>query len=284
MMRKSYLAVLFALASTVVFVMCKKKSDDPQPEASEEVDTSCQDFNLFGVARDREFGKQAFDFYSNKDSSGNIVLDSATYSKAYQYLYSIRNEILDKNNVNNEKEFEWKMRIIKDDTTLNAFCTPGGYIFVYTGIIKYLDSEDDFAGVLGHEMGHAALRHSTNTMTKQYGTSIFLDALGLGSSKLIGAIRGLKSLSYSRCHETQADEYSVVLLANTKYKCDGAASFFQKLIDSGAAGGTPEFLSTHPNPDNRVQFIDAKATNLKCSKTPSATSTAWAQFKTDLGL
>ena len=66
------------------------------------------------------------------------------------------------------------LRIIHDDSTLNAFCTPGGYIYIYTGILKFLDSEDEFAGVLGHEIAHADLRHSTRQMTKQYGVQILL--------------------------------------------------------------------------------------------------------------
>ena len=65
-------------------------------------------------------------------------------------------------------------RLIDDDKTLNAFCTPGGFIYVYTGLIKFLDSEDQLAGVMGHEIAHAALRHSTRQMTKVYGVQTLL--------------------------------------------------------------------------------------------------------------
>ena len=283
-MKNKYLFIASLFAILLLESTCKKKtSDDPQPLASSKIDKGCNDINLFGVAKDREFGKMAFDYFSNPDSSKLIVLDSAEYSKAYGYLNGIKNEILDKNNIDNEKEFEWKLRIIRDDTTLNAFCTPGGYIFVYTGIIKYLENEDDFAGVLGHEMGHAALRHSTQSMTKQYGTGIFLQALGYDRSILVNAIRQLGSLSYSRCHETQADEYSVSLLSGTKYKCNGAASFFEKLEASGSSG-PPEFLSTHPNPGNRVLSINIRADSLKCNKLIPFPGSGWAQFKSDLKL
>jgi predicted Zn-dependent protease len=53
------------------------------------------------------------------------------------------------------KDFSWRIRIIANDSVLNAFCTPGGYIYFYTGILKYLESEDQLAGVMGHEMAHA---------------------------------------------------------------------------------------------------------------------------------
>ncbi|MBC7390322.1 MAG: M48 family metalloprotease [Opitutaceae bacterium] len=283
-MKKRYLFISTLIAAICIFSTCKKKeSDDPQPLASTKIDKSCNDINLFGVAKDREFGKLAFDYFTNPDSSKLVIMDSVQYSKAYAYLNGIKNEILDKNNIDNEKEFEWRLRIIKDDSTLNAFCTPGGYIFIYTGIIKYLDKEDDFAGVLGHEMGHAALRHSTQSMTKQYGTGIFLQALGYDKSVLVKAIRQLGSLSYSRCHETQADEYSVSLLSNTKYKCNGAASFFEKLLKSGSAR-PPEFLSTHPDPGNRVTNINIRADSLKCLNRPEFSGSGWLQFKSDLNL
>ena len=76
-------------------------------------------------------------------------------------------------------EFDWRLRIIHDDSTLNAFCTPGGYIYIYTGILKFLDSEDEFAGVLAHEIGHADMRHSTRQMTKLFGVQLLLDVLSL---------------------------------------------------------------------------------------------------------
>ena len=282
-MKKRYLFITTLIAAICIFSTCKKKSDDPQPLASSKIDKSCNDINLFGVAKDREFGKMAFDYFTNPDSSKLVIMDSVQYSKAYSYLNGIKNEILLKNNIDNEKEFEWRLRIIKDDSTLNAFCTPGGYIFVYTGIIKYLENEDDFAGVLGHEMGHAALRHSTQSMTKQYGTGIFLQVLGYDKSILVNAIRQLGSLSYSRCHETQADEYSVSLLSNTKYKCNGAASFFEKLVASGTAR-PPAFLSTHPDPGDRVKNINIRADSLKCNKTVPYPVSGWTQFKKDLNL
>jgi len=68
-------------------------------------------------------------------------------------------------------DFAWQVKIIDDPETLNAFATPGGYIYVYTGLIKFLDTEDQLAGVMGHEIAHADLRHSTRQMTSSYGVS-----------------------------------------------------------------------------------------------------------------
>ena len=155
------------------------------------------------------------------------------------------------------------MKIIDDDETLNAFCAPGGYIYVYTGLIKYLDSEDQLAGVMGHEMAHAALRHSTRQMTKVYGLSA-LYAVISGKSEpgqLEQIALGLISLRFSRDHETEADTWSVKYLCPTDYNAAGAAGFFEKMEGRPSP---PEFLSTHPDPGNRVESIKAQRMNFGC--------------------
>jgi beta-barrel assembly-enhancing protease len=279
---KILFAALIAFGS--LMLGCKKDNGDgsPEPVVSGQVTTSCTDVNVFSIQRDMDLGAQV-DAEIRSDKVNYPVLDSAANANnawAYQYLYKIRDSIFAKSNVDYENTFKWKIAIIKDDSVLNAFCTPGGYIFVYTGIIKFLDNEDDFAGVLGHEIGHAALRHSTDGLLKQNGLSYILSALGGDSSRLAQIAASLVLLKYSRCHETQSDEYSVAVLKNSKYKCNGAASFFQKIGSSG----TPAFLSTHPDPGDRVVNINAHADKLGCNKTVAAPNTKWAELKTKLGL
>lgn len=279
-MLKKYCVLV--LAGAMLLFSCKKKSEDG-PAASDEVQTSCTDVNLFSINQDIALGAQV-DSQIRSTPAQYVILDSAANGNnawAYQYLNGIKKEIFDHANVDYETQFKWKIAILKDDTTLNAFCTPGGYIYVYSGIIKYLDNEDDFAGVLGHEIGHAALRHSTDAMMKEQGLSVLLSILGGDKSKLVQIAAQLSLLKYSRCHETQSDEYSVALLRNTKYKCNGAATFFEKLVAAGSAN-PPEFLSTHPSPDNRVANINAQADRLQCNKTVPASNTEWAKLKSIL--
>lgn len=218
------------------------------------------DVNIFSVQQDLAFGAQvSAEFESNP---ANVILDSAKYPAIYKYVYGLRDSILVNNTLNYETIFPWRIRVIKDDTTLNAFCTPGGYIYVYTALMKYLESEDQLIGVMGHEMAHADKRHSTDAMTREYGISMLLDIVfGKDKGQLARIAAGLKSLQYSRKHESEADEYSVIWLYNTAYNAKGAAGFFQKMIDQGASN-PPQFLSTHPSPENRVGAIEAKWTAL----------------------
>lgn len=218
--------------------------------------------NIFPVSKDIELGKQLVS-YLESDTSDIIILEPSSYPAAYSHIYRMRDAILNSGEVKYKDRFEWRIRIIHDDETLNAFCAPGGYIYIYTGIIKYLDNEYELAGVLGHEIAHADKRHSTNQMTTQFGLSIMLAVVG-GDETALGQLgAGLLLLKYGRAYEEEADEWSVRYLCETEYKADGAAQFFRKI----GSASVPEFLSTHPNPENRVESIEALAAELKCTGT-----------------
>jgi predicted Zn-dependent protease len=158
------------------------------------------------------------------------------------------------------------LRIIHDDSTLNAFCTPGGYIYIYTGILKFLDSEDEFAGVLGHEIGHADMRHSTRQMTKMFGVQSLISIIA-GNREMLGQVTtALVNLRFSRTHENEADEQSVKYLCPTEYNAAGGAGFFQKLQDMGGQS-PPEFLSTHPSPEGRIEHFKEHKETMSCTGT-----------------
>lgn len=221
--------------------------------------------NIFSVQDDVRMGKQMDEYFRNPDSSGLRILNPEEYPEAYAYIENIKNQILNSGSIRYKEEFEWKIGIIHDDQTLNAFATPGGYIFVYTGLIKYLDCGDHLAGVMGHEIAHSDKRHSTNQLTKQYGVSTLLGIL-LGNGTISQVSQSLLNLKFSRDDENDADENSVKYLCSTPHiSADGAAGFFQKLIDEGQTSSTFEFLSTHPNSDKRVENIRNKAKELECS-------------------
>jgi beta-barrel assembly-enhancing protease len=208
------------------------------------------------------------------------VLDSASYPAAYAHIYRIRDNILNSGKVYYKNDFPWRVRIIRDDNTLNAFCTPGGYIYVYTGIIKYLDNEMQLAGVMGHEIAHADRRHSANQMLKAYGVQTLIDILTSGTTQQLAELgANLLALSFSRSDETEADDYSVRYLLGTEYDPQGAKYFFQKI---GNSQGVPEFLSTHPNPDNRVANIESTWKCLGSGGNSGTFTERYQEFKNSL--
>lgn len=241
---------------------CKKDSDEESTEGTKVFLFSIQDDINLG----QQLKQEVFD-----NPMEYPLLDSVQYSSAYTYLRGLKDSILQTGDIDYADEFAWEVYIIENDSVLNAFAAPGGYLYFYTGLIKYLEKEDDLMGVMGHEMAHADLRHSVKQLQRQYGVQLLISiALGNEPSQMgqiLGGLAGnLGILKFSRNAETEADLASVDYLANTAYRCDGAATFFKKLSKAGAGGG-PVFLSTHPSPEDRVQKITQEAITLGCDTT-----------------
>lgn len=237
--------------------------------------------NIFSIEDDIKLGKQLDDQIA-ADPATYPLLSESQYPKAYEHIRRITNTLLNSGKIKYKDKFVWQIKIIKDDSTLNAFCAPGGYIYVYTGIIKYLDDESMLAGVMGHEIAHADRRHSTDQLTRKYGVDFLLGLLlGNNQNAIAGIAEGLGTLAYNRANETESDLASVEYLCETDYYSAGAAGFFKKLIEQGQAGKTPAFLSTHPNPDNRVENIEGKAKELNCTGT-NKNEASYADLKASL--
>ncbi|WP_242919395.1 M48 family metalloprotease [Pontibacter liquoris] len=256
--------------------------------------SSCDDNEgvIFSVQDDIKLGQQvAREVDSTYQAKGQLLDRNSTNAdvqKAYASLDRILNRVLNSGKVKYRNEFPWTVKIIKDDTVLNAFATPGGHMYVYTGLIKFLEDEDYLAGVLAHEIAHADRRHSVRQLQRDYGIAILLSvALGNdpGTLKQIAAQLGgtLAGLKFSRDAETEADTYSVTYLGGTSYyACDGAAGFFMQLNQQEQQQGTPpEFLSTHPDPDNRIANIEQEAQKQGC-KTTTAPDTDLNELKAAL--
>lgn len=228
---------------------------------------------LFSIEDDKELGRQV----AAEVDTTMPVLPQSQYPEVYSYLNNIVDEILAGGEVAYDEEFVWDLKVIHDDSVLNAFATPGGYMYIYTGLLKYLEDVDAVAGVIGHEMAHADLRHTSRNLQKQYGVSVLLSILvGKDASQIeqiaaqiAGTVAGLK---FTREYEAEADDQSVEYLATTPYRCDGAKLFFQKIEASGQGGGTPEFLSTHPSPEHRIEDITDKAIEIGCDTTATQNS------------
>ncbi|MEX0965823.1 MAG: M48 family metalloprotease [Bacteroidia bacterium] len=247
-MKKIFL--IFALLAPMLFG-CNDNPDD-------------NTLNIFSVEDDISLGQQTSEEINNSPAEFPI-LDEGQYPEAYAHLHRIRDNILNSGKVFYKDRFTWEMKIIHDDDVLNAFAAPGGYIYVYTGLIKFLEAEDQFAGVLAHEIAHADRRHVTDQLTKIYGIQFMLDVvLGTDQNAISDIAAQLAQLKFSRSAESDADEYSVIYLCPTELEADGAADFFRRMDDSQRP---PEFLSTHPNPENRVEKIEEKEQELGCTGT-----------------
>lgn len=229
---------------------------------------------LFSVEDDKALGQKVAHETDSTYRVKNQLLEKTSNARAYTLLNQIVTRVLNSGQLQYRNDFPWDVQIIKDDATLNAFATPGGHIYVFSGLIKFLDSEEQLAGVLGHEIAHADRRHTSRQLQQQYGISVLLSVLlGENPNQLAQIATGLGQLKFSRDYEREADDYSVVYLNGTNYySCDGAAGFFIKADAQGTAR-TPEFLSTHPDPGSRIQAIQTKADQLGCRNRTSSSAT-----------
>lgn len=214
-------------------------------------------FNIFPVSDDIQLGKQVQDEIQKDPKQYPILNNSAARS----YLQNMINQIIISPKIKYRKEFAYDVQIINDDKIVNAFCTPGGYIYVYTGLLKNLDNEATLAGVLGHEIAHAENRHSTQRMTKAYGASVLTNiVLGKDAGQLeqLGAnlLTGLALLKNSRSDEMEADEDSFHYLESTKWYPGGIKYFFEKVMTNKSSSIFEELLSTHPMPQDRLDQIN----------------------------
>lgn len=179
----------------------------------------------------------------------------------------------------------WTFRVV-DDPTVNAFALPGGFVYVTRGLMTHLTSEAELVGVLGHEIGHVTARHSVEQMSKQQLAQIGLVAGMLLKPELanFGDLAqtglGLLFLKYSRDDETQADELGLRYLTREHYDPREMVKVFQVLDrvsqQEASSGRVPDWLATHPSPQNRIQRISNDITKLNLD--PSGTTVAGERY------
>jgi len=157
------------------------------------------------------------------------------------------------------------------DPSINAFALPGGPMFINTGLLKAVDNEAQLAGVMGHEMSHVILRHGTNQASKRDFIELpaaLASQIAGGSTSLLTQLAGYGInfastgvlLKFSRSAESQADLNGSHMMAEAGYDPMQMAKFFDKLnAQAGAGGPGLQFLSDHPNPDNREKAIEKEA-------------------------
>ncbi|MBK6606367.1 MAG: M48 family metalloprotease [Leptospiraceae bacterium] len=178
------------------------------------------------------------------------------------YVQSIVKQLIRSPLVKRKKTYSYKVTILNDDKAINAFCTPGGYIYVYTGLLKFLDNEASLAAVLSHEIAHAEKRHVRQRMLSAMGVQLIVSAiLGNGSSvfKEMGLqIAGtLALLSNSRGDELEADELGFLYLQSSPYYQGAMSYFFEKIAKeekrNRMSKAVESLLSTHPIPEERLK-------------------------------
>jgi len=160
--------------------------------------------------------------------------------------------------------WNWSVAVIDDPETVNAWCMAGGRMAIYTGLIDQIQpSDDEIAQVMGHEIGHALANHTAEKMSVAIASSIGVAAVGVAADNKGAAMAGAAAaaalavtLPNSRTAETEADRIGIELAAKAGYDPDAAVTLWRKM-NNLPGGQPPQFLSTHPNPENREKKLAA---------------------------
>jgi beta-barrel assembly-enhancing protease len=175
--------------------------------------------------------------------------------------------------------YRFEFHALADPRTVNAFALPGGQVFVTAGLLHLLETDGQLAGVLGHEMGHVVARHGAQQMAKERLTQGLTGAAvlatydpnnpstqrGAAVAALVGRLVGMR---FGRQDELQADQLGVRLVAQSGYDPRAMIQVMQ-ILEKASPGRQVEFFSTHPNPEHRIERIQAAIAQAFPSGVPS---------------
>lgn len=197
-----------------------------------------------------------------KESHPSIVASMGLYEdKKLQDFMNEKGKAMAK--VSHRPELPYQFYIV-DSPVVNAFAVPGGYVYFTRGILAHFNNEAEFAGVLGHEIGHITARHSARQQKSQLLSTIALIGGAVLAPQVVGqnmeALQqglGLLSLKYSRDHESESDKLGVEYSSKIGYDAHQMANFFGTLkrISESSGQAVPQFMSTHPDPGNRYTRV-----------------------------
>ncbi|MBU1821583.1 MAG: M48 family metalloprotease [Bacteroidetes bacterium] len=222
--------------------------------------------SLWGCSRNPVTGKNELILMSKeqeiaigKESHPSIVATMGLYAdKNLQSFISEKGKAMAA--ISHRPDLPYQFFVV-DSPVVNAFAVPGGYVYFTRGIMAHFNNEAEFAGVLGHEIGHITARHSARQQTSQLLGQVGLIAGAIAVPELAQTLQqgiGLFLLSYSRAHETESDEIGVGYSSKIGYDAKEMADFFATLkrITDKSGHIIPTFQSTHPDPGNRQKKVN----------------------------
>ena len=235
------------------------------------------DFIFISTAEEVEIGQQvAADVESKEKSLRNSTVQN--------YVDDVGQKIV---RVCDRRDVDYKFKVIDKDE-INAFACPGGFIYIYTGLLEVLDNEAQLAAVLAHEVSHVVARHSIKKLQNIYGYAILAEiALGDKTEGTAGDIVNVAAMlilqGYSRDNEFEADRYGILYMKNAGYNPKGMIQVFEKFkkMEGSSMSGVLTLLSSHPPPADRIRKGQSEISRIGGSGLPYY-STQYNNIKSQL--
>jgi predicted Zn-dependent protease len=224
----------------------------------------------FNIVPDSTMNAMSFQSYDEFLSSHKLSTNASQTNMVKRVGSRIQNAVeqyCKRNNITDRLEgYKWEFNLV-EDPNVNAWCMPGGKVVVYTGILPIAQGEAGLAVVMGHEIAHAFAKHGAERMSQgllvelggvalstalkdkpEQTKNLFMQSYGIGTQ--IGVL-----LPYSREQESEADHLGLVFMAMAGYNPQEAISFWQRMAAQKTGAQPPEFLSTHPADQTRIQNL-----------------------------
>ena len=183
-----------------------------------------------------------------------------------QYVKRVGKKVIDGSDAK-KAGYPFEFHLLRDSKTVNAFALPGGQVFITAGLLRRMNSEAQLAAVLGHEAGHVIGRHAAEHLAKQQLGRALVTAVGVAASDDRGngqqaaliaqAVNQVVGLRYGRSDELESDRLGFRFMTEAGYDPRGIVELMQILGAARNGQAPPEFLRSHPNPENRVQKLQA---------------------------
>lgn len=239
---KIRLLIGVAIVAFAFIKRCSSKETNPYTGRVQTINMTSDQEIAIGLQSAPQMTQQYGGLYPNENFQ-NLVDD-------------VGNKLISSSIANNTP-YEYEFHLLSDEKTINAFALPGGQIFITYALFSKLENEDQLAGVLGHEIGHVLGRHSAERIAE----SEFWQTLTTGASvgaDMGGVVSGIGQqtlLKNGRGDELESDDLGVLFMLNAEYNPEEMIGVMKILKDAAGPNRIPEFQSSHPDPDNRIEKI-----------------------------
>ncbi len=239
---KIRIAIGLIIAAFTLFKYCNSKEINPYTGREQAIALDPQEEIAMGIQTAPQMAQQ----------HGGLHPDQ----RAQDLVDKVGKKLVD-NSIARESEYQYDFHLLADDQAINAFALPGGQIFITQALFSQLENEDQLAGVLGHEVGHVLGRHSSERIAEA-GLWEGLSQAGSVGGDMGGLISGIgnnKLLTNGRGDELESDDLGVRFMIKAGYDPYEMIDVMEILKAAAGPNRVPEFQSTHPDPDNRIEKI-----------------------------
>lgn len=251
------ICILWILAVVTLLSAC---ANTTKPGA---VGVSRSQFMMASSEEVNRISAASYNEQNQKAKEKNILVTSGP---TYDRLKFIANRLILQTEAfrDDTKQWDWHLTLI-DAPVLNATCAPGGKITFYTGIVEQLNlNDDEIAAIMGHEIAHALREHGRERVSQAVAQNILVNIASALAGPYGSAVSAANQVAHyaivlpnSRENESEADAIGLELAARAGYNPMGAISVWQKMLKATQDKGPPEFLSTHPSGETRIEQLTA---------------------------